>query len=267
MSNPLFSLRGVSKAFPGVKALDQVELDLYAGEVTALVGENGAGKSTLVKSITGIYQPEAGEMYFNNEVVQLDTPEDARRLGITAIHQETVLFDELSVTENVFAGHYLTHGRFGGLDWKTMQAKTQAILDEIEAPIQATTPLKYLSIGQRHMVAIARALSFDTQIVVLDEPTASLSQYEIEELYKIITRLKQAGCALLFISHKFDEVFAIADRYTVLRDGSYIASGLINEVDEKQLITMMVGRTVDQIFPKIPVDPGPPILALSLIHI
>ena len=267
MSNPLFSLRGVSKAFPGVKALDQVELDLYAGEVTALVGENGAGKSTLVKSITGIYQPEAGEMYFNNEVVQLNTPEDARRLGITAIHQETVLFDELSVTENVFAGHYLTHRRFGGLDWKTMQAKTQAILDEIEAPIQATTPLKYLSIGQRHMVAIARALSFDTQIVVLDEPTASLSQYEIEELYKIITRLKQAGCALLFISHKFDEVFAIADRYTVLRDGSYIASGLINEVDEKQLITMMVGRTVDQIFPKIPVDPGPPILAIkNLCH-
>lgn len=263
MSNPLFSLRGISKSFPGVKALDQVKLDLYAGEVTALIGENGAGKSTLVKAITGIYQPEAGEMYVNGEVVQLNTPEDARRLGITAIHQETVLFDELSVTENIFAGHYLTHGFFGGLDWKMMRVKAQAILDEIEAPIKATTPLKYLSIGQRHMVAIARALSFDTQIVVLDEPTAALSQYEIDELYKIVERLKQAGCALLFISHKFDEVFAIADRYTVFRDGSYVNSGLISEVDEKQLVTMMVGRTVDQVFPKTPVAIGSPLLAIK----
>ena len=263
MSKPLFSLRGISKSFPGVKALDQVELDLYPGEVTALIGENGAGKSTLVKSMTGIYQPEAGEIHFHDEIILLKTPDDARRMGITAIHQETVLFDELSVVENIFAGHYLTHGFFGGLDWKTMRLKAQQILDDIEAPIKATTLLKYLSIGQRHMVAIARALSFKAQIVVLDEPTAALSQHEIEELYKIIERLKKAGCAILFISHKFDEIFAIADRYTVFRDGTYVGSGLIGDVDEKQLVTMMVGRTVDQVFPKTLVDIGPPVLVVK----
>ncbi|MGB4881176.1 MAG: sugar ABC transporter ATP-binding protein [Thiolinea sp.] len=260
---PLFSLRAVSKLFPGVKALDQVQLDLYPGQVTALIGENGAGKSTLVKCMTGIYHPDEGEIRFQGQAIHLKTPEDARHLGITAIHQETVLFDELSVTENIFAGNYLRKGKWGWLDWERMYQQAQRILNDIEAPISPKALLKNLSIGQRHMVAIARALSFDAKVVILDEPTAALSRHEIEELYKIVERLKHAGCAILFISHKFDEIFAIADRYTVFRDGTYVGEGLISEVSEPQLVTMMVGRTVNQVFPKVPVHIGKPILQVN----
>jgi rhamnose transport system ATP-binding protein len=259
-SHALFSLRGVSKSFPGVKALDQVRLDLYPEQVTALIGENGAGKSTLVKTMTGIYQPDDGELRFGGELISLDTPEAARSLGITAIHQETVLFDELSVTENIFAGHYLTHARSGRLDWPLMHARAQQILQDIEAPIDPKTPLKFLSIGQRHMVAIARALSFEARVVILDEPTAALSHHEIEELYGIVRRLKKAGCAIMFISHKFDEIFAIADRYTVFRDGCHVADGRMEEVDEAQLVTLMVGRTVEQVYPKVEAAIGEPVL-------
>lgn len=264
-SHPIFSLRGVSKSFPGVKALDQVQLDLYPGQVTALIGENGAGKSTLVKSMTGIYKPEEGEIRFNGETIKLNSPDDARRLGITAIHQETVLFDELSVTENIFVGHYVTKGRLGRLDWPVMHNLAQLILDEIEAPIKAKSLLKNLSIGQRHMVAIARALSFDAEVVILDEPTAALSQHEIEELYKIVNRLKASGRAIMFITHKFDEIFTIADRYTVFRDGTYVDQGLIKDVTEKDLVTMMVGRTINQVFPKETVDIGEVVLEVNAL--
>ncbi len=261
--NSLFSLRGISKSFPGVKALDKVKLDLYPGEVTALIGENGAGKSTLVKTMTGIYHPDEGELLFDGDRVSLDTPEAARNLGITAIHQETVLFDELTITENIFAGHYLTYPLSGRLDWPQMHERARQILLDIEAPIEPETPLKYLSIGQRHMVAIARALSFEARIVILDEPTAALSHHEIEELYGIVRRLKAAGCAIMFISHKFDEILAIADRYTVFRDGCYVADGKVDEVNEAQLVTMMVGRTVDQVYPKTTADIGGTVLKVK----
>jgi len=259
-STPLFSLRGVSKSFPGVKALDRVQLDLYPGEVTALIGENGAGKSTLVKTMTGIYRPDEGELHFQGRAVELATPDAARSLGITAIHQETVLFDELTVTENIFAGHYLTRGFSKRLDWPRMHERARQILLDIEAPIDPEAPLKALSIGQRHMVAIARALSFDARVVILDEPTAALSHHEIEELYEIVRRLKQAGCAIMFISHKFDEIFAIADRYTVFRDGCHVGDGRMAEVDEAQLVTLMVGRTVDQVYPKQEAEIGDTLL-------
>lgn len=249
-NTPLFSLNGISKTFPGVKALDKVQLDLYPGQVTAVIGENGAGKSTLVKVMTGIYQPNEGELQFNGVSVSLKTPEDAQKLGITAIHQETVLFDELTVTENIFAGHYLTNGWYGQLDWPAMQKKAKQILKDIEAPVHHNAQLKHLGIGQRHMVAIARALSFDARVVILDEPTAALSYNEIEELYDIIRRLKNADCAIMFISHKFDEIIAIADRYTVLRDGKYVSDGIVSEVDEAELVKMMVGRIVEEVYPK-----------------
>ncbi len=266
-STPLFSLRGICKSFPGVKALDDVQLDLYPGEVTALIGENGAGKSTLVKTVTGIYQPESGQLMFEGEPLILSSPDKAREHGITAIHQETVLFDELSVTENIFAGHYLRKGFFSTLDWPTMHKRAQQILESIDAPLSANTLLKHLSIGQRHMVAIARALSFDARVVILDEPTAALSHHETQELYAIVNKLKQAGCAILFISHKFDEIFSIADRFTVFRDGKYIDSGVISEVDESQLVKMMVGRSVDQIYPKVTVALGEEVLrAENLSH-
>ncbi|MEP4547681.1 MAG: sugar ABC transporter ATP-binding protein [Saccharospirillum sp.] len=258
----VFSLRDVTKTFPGVKALDRVKLDLYPGEVTALIGENGAGKSTLVKTMTGIYQPDEGSIYFQGAPIVVSNPEDARQLGITAIHQETVLFDDLSVTENIFAGNYLTKGPLKRLDWSAMQARTREILLEIEAPLDPDALLRGLSIGQKHMVAIARALSCDARVVILDEPTAALSHHEIQELYAIVNRLKAAGKAIMFITHKFDEIFAIADRYVVYRDGAFVGEGLISGVNEETLVEMMVARSMTEPFPKVEAAIGEPVLSV-----
>ncbi len=259
---PIFSLRWISKHFPGVKALDGVQLDLYPGQVTALVGENGSGKSTLVKVMTGIYKPTEGGLFLENKKVTLDSPDDARKLGITAIHQETVLFDELSVAENIFCGHYIKTPS-GKLDWKSMDQEATRILKEIDAPLDPKKLLKELSIGQRHMVAIARALSFDAKVVILDEPTAALSHHEIEDFYKIVRRLQDKNCAIMFISHKFDEIYAIADRFTVFRDGCHIGNGLIKDVDEAQLVTMMVGRTIENAYPKVHAELGRKVLEVK----
>ena len=169
-----------------MRALENVQLELWPGKVTALIGENGAGKSTLVKVMTGIYQPEEGEILYKAIPIHLPTPESAHRVGITAIHQETVLFDELSVTENIFVGQYLHKGLFKKLDWPQMHRRAQEILTRLEVQIDPRATLKTLSIAQRHMVAIARALSFEAQVVILDEPTAALSQHEILEFYQIV---------------------------------------------------------------------------------
>ena len=246
--SPVLSLEGIVKEFPGVRALSSVSLDLYAGEVTALVGENGAGKSTLVKVLTGIYQPDDGEIRVDGRAVKLATPNDAVQSGITAIHQETVLFDELSVAENIFIGHS-PHTRLGLVDWVKMNNDAAQLLETVGATIQPTTLLRDLSIANKHLVAIARALSIDARVVVMDEPTAALSHKEIEELYLLVEQLKSDGKAILFISHKFDEIFRIADRYTVFRDGELVGAGLINEINSAEMVKLMVGRSVDSVFP------------------
>ncbi|WP_299479434.1 sugar ABC transporter ATP-binding protein [uncultured Roseibium sp.] len=246
---PVLSLTGISKSFPGVKALNDISLELFPGEVTALVGENGAGKSTIVKILTGIYQPDEGEISIAGTPVTFPTAQDAGRAGVTAIHQETVLFDELSVAENIFIGH-APRTRLGLIDRKAMIEKARELLERIGARIEATVTLKDLGIANKHLVAIARALSIDASIVIMDEPTASLSHKEIEETYELVERLKAEGKAILFISHKFDEIFRIADRYTVFRDGQMVGAGRIAEVSEPELVKLMVGRSVDQVFPK-----------------
>ena len=248
-ARPAMRLTGITKAFPGVKALSNVSLELYPGQVTALVGENGAGKSTIVKVLTGIYQPDEGRIEIDGREARFATAQDATHAGITAIHQETVLFDELSVAENIFIGH-APRRRFGLIDRAEMRRRAAEILARIDADIAPDLALKDLGIANKHLVAIARALSIDARVVVMDEPTAALSQKEIEELYDLVERLKAEGRAILFISHKFDEVFRIADRYTVFRDGNLVGSGLISDVSEDDLVRMMVGRSVDQIFPK-----------------
>jgi rhamnose transport system ATP-binding protein len=245
----VLSLDGVIKDFPGVRALSSVSLSLYPGQVTALVGENGAGKSTVVKILTGIYQPDGGEILVDGEPVHFANAQAASAHGITAIHQETVLFDELTVAENIFLGH-APKGRFGLIDTAAMVARSRAILTEIEAPIDPTTRLRDLSIASKHLVAIARALSIDARVVIMDEPTAALSHKEINELYDLVDKLKAQGKAILFISHKFDEIFRIADRFAVFRDGQFVGDGHIADVTQGDLVQMMVGRSVDQIFPK-----------------
>jgi len=267
MNEAIFSLKKVSKIFPGVKALDGVDLHLYPGQVTALIGENGAGKSTLVKTMTGIYQPDGGEIIFNGQPVQFHSPHDSHALGITAIHQETVLFDDLTVAENIFLGNYpmkkkgLT--RYLSIDWSTMVTRSQEILSSIKADMDPNQILRELSIGQKHMVGIARALSIDAKVVILDEPTAALSHHEIQELYELVNTLKQQGKAILFITHKFDEIFALADRYTVFRDGCYVAEGLIEDTNEVALVEMMVARSIEATYPKKEVKIGETLLEVS----
>lgn len=256
---PVLSLQGISKSFPGVKALSEVSLELYPGEVTALVGENGAGKSTIVKVLTGIYQPEEGEIAISGVPVTFPTAQDAGKAGVTAIHQETVLFDELSVAENIFIGH-APKTRFGMIDKKEMRQRARDLLDRIGASIDPSVLLKELGIANKHLVAIARALSIDARIVIMDEPTASLSHKEIEETYELVERLKAEGKAILFISHKFDEIFRIADRYTVFRDGQMVGAGKIRDVSEPDLVRLMVGRSVDQVFPDRKPNRGPEVL-------
>ena len=245
---PVLALDGVTKTFPGVRALSEVSLNLYPGEVTALVGENGAGKSTVVKILTGIYQPDGGTIRVDGVAARFPTAQDAAAAGITAIHQETVLFDELSVAENIFLGH-APRGRFGLIDTARMMSAARDILHGIGAEIDPSVRLRDLGIANKHLVAIARALSIDARVVIMDEPTAALSHKEIEELYELVEKLKGQGKAILFISHKFDEIFRIADRYTVFRDGQFVGAGRIAEVSEGDLVKMMVGRPVDQIFP------------------
>lgn len=248
MTDPILTLTGISKSFPGVRALHNVSLELFPGQVTALIGENGAGKSTLVKTLTGIYQPDEGEIRVGGQVVSLPTAISATAAGITAIHQETVLFDELSVAENIYLGH-APRNRFGLIDWKTMKAEAQKTLDSMAAGIDASIPLKELGIAKKHLVAVARALSVDAQVVIMDEPTAALSQKEIEELYVLVELLKKDGKAILFISHKFDEIYRICDRFTVFRDGEMVGKGFIKDTPENEIVKLMVGRSVDHIFP------------------
>lgn len=259
---PILALDGVTKTFPGVKALSEVSLKLYPGQVTALVGENGAGKSTVVKILTGIYQPDGGSILVDGMQIQFPTPQTAADAGITAIHQETVLFDELSVAENIFIGH-APRGRFGLIDWSETERRSAEILTGIGAEIDPSTKLRDLGIANKHLVAISRALSIDARVVIMDEPTAALSHKEIEELYELVEKLKMQGKAILFISHKFDEIFRIPDRYTVFRDGQLIGDGLIKDVSEATLVTMMVGRDVNQIYPNRNSNIGEDILTVE----
>ncbi|MDS9468975.1 sugar ABC transporter ATP-binding protein [Paracoccus sp. MBLB3053] len=255
----VLSLRGIVKTFPGVRALDGVQLDLFSGQVTALVGENGAGKSTIVKILTGIYHPDEGEILLDGEPVHLPSAQAAAHAGVTAIHQETVLFDELTVAENIFIGH-APRTRFGLIDRRAMRERAREILGGIGADLDPATRLRDLGIASKHLVAIARALSVDARVVIMDEPTAALSHKEIGELYELVEKLKAQGKAILFISHKFDEIFRIADRWTVFRDGQFVGEGRIADVDEADLVRMMVGRSVDQIYPKRPAEIGGEVL-------
>ena len=259
---PLLALSGVTKTFPGVRALSEVSLRLFPGQVTALVGENGAGKSTVVKILTGIYQPNEGEIRVGGRATTFPTPQSAEAAGVTAIHQETVLFDELSVAENIFLGH-APKDRFGLIDTGRMAQRAGDILSEIGAKIDPGAKLKDLGTANKHLVAIARALSIDARVVIMDEPTAALSHKEIEELYELVERLKRQGKAILFISHKFDEIFRIADIYTVFRDGQMVGEGAISDVSEPELVKMMVGRDVSQIFPERARNIGDEILVVD----
>ncbi|TWI65465.1 rhamnose transport system ATP-binding protein [Pseudoduganella lurida] len=258
---PVLRLEGISKRFAGIVALNKVALTVRAGEVMALLGENGAGKSTLVKTLTGIYRPDEGSIHLHGQPMQFANAQDAMRAGITAVHQESVMFDELTVAENIWVGRQPVKG--GRIDWTKIEGEAEQLFKRLEVDIPVRAKVRDLSVAQRHFVEIARALSQDARVVILDEPTAALSQREIVELYRIIRQLKAAGTAVIFISHKFDEIYAVADRYTVLRDGHFITDGALADISEPELVSLMVGRSVAQAYPKADVTPGETLLEVD----
>jgi len=261
MTRPVLQLSGIAKAFGGTRALVNGELALYAGSVTALIGENGAGKSTLVKILSGVHRPDSGEIRIDERPVQIRSLPDATRLGISVIHQESVIFEDLTVAENIFVGARPT--RHGLIDWRTMRARTRALLAQLETPLDPDLPARSLSIAQRHIVQIARALSHESRVVIMDEPTAALSHHEAEDLLRIVRRLKDEGRAILFISHKFDEIMAIADRYAVFRDGAAVGAGVMADTSVDGLVSLMVGRSMAQDYPRRTAVAGAEILHVS----
>jgi rhamnose transport system ATP-binding protein len=257
----VLTLTDVRKSFGGVRALGGVNLELHRGSITALIGENGAGKSTLVKILSGVHQADSGEIRLEGGAARIPDPTAARGLGIGVIHQECLVFDHLTVAENLFINAHLRRARF--IDWPRMQSRATAVLDELGADFEALTPVASLSIAQKHVVQIARALVNESRVLILDEPTASLSQRECKELFRIARKLRDSGCALLFISHRFDEIFELADRYAVFRDGHSVGQGELASTSRDELIRLMVGRPVDQLFPKQESQPGEPILRVE----
>jgi rhamnose transport system ATP-binding protein len=257
---PLLEVREIEKAFPGVRALSGVSFDVRPGEVHALLGENGAGKSTLIKIVSGVYQPDSGAILIDGRETRFATPEDAKRAGVATIYQELLLFPELTVAENIFLGHAPLAG-FGRIDWAAMRAKAEALLASLEIDdLAADQIVGALSVGNRQRVEILRALSHEARILIMDEPTAALTESDVTRLFDIVRRLKGRGVGIVYISHRLDEIFAIADRVTVLRDGTYVGARQVAETNAAELVQMMVGRRIDNLFPKTVVPVGGPVL-------
>src|SRR5258706_7322839 len=246
---PIIELVGITKQFGAVQALRGVDLSLYGGEVHALVGENGAGKSTVVKILAGIYRPDSGTVKVGGEVIELGSPTQAQALGIAVVQEEPMLFPDLDVAENVFMGRH-PRDRFGRVDWKRMHREVDQLLAPLDVSLSSHTPVQGLSIAEQQLVEIAKALSLQARVLVLDEPTAALSSHEVDELFAIVKQLRERGVAIFFVSHRLEEVFNIADRLTVFRDGTHIITAPVSEMNTEEIIKHMVGRELSNLFPK-----------------
>ena len=253
MTETLLRLSRINKHFPGVHALKDAQFDVRRGEVHALLGENGAGKSTLIKIVSGVYPPDTGEMTLDGQSVHFTNPREAQQAGIATIYQELGLYPELSVAENIFMGHAPTKNRgfFRTIDWQSMEAQAENLLAELNIhDLDVQAKVGRLNVGNRQRVEIAKALSLNARILIMDEPTAALSENDVEQLFSIVRRLRQRGLSIIYISHRLHEVFELADRVTVLRDGEYIGAQAVEDTTESKLISMMVGRVIDKLFPK-----------------
>jgi ABC-type sugar transport system ATPase subunit len=247
---PLVELSNISKSFVGVRVLNDVSFDVRPGEVHALLGENGAGKSTLIKIIAGVHAPDSGTIKINGEEMRFATPGQAVKAGIAIVYQELLLFPELTVAENIFLNH-APRTKWGGLDWPEMHKRARLLLDDLDSHhLDVDAKVGSLSVANRQRVEIAKALSQNARVVIMDEPTASLAEADVQQLMTIVRRLRDRGVGIVYVSHKLPEIFALADRVTVLRDGNYVGTKPIGEVTERSLVSMMVGRSIDQLFPK-----------------
>jgi rhamnose transport system ATP-binding protein len=250
----ILELEQISKQFPGVRALDNVRFDVNAGEIHALLGENGAGKSTLIKIISGVYPPDSGTIRLDGQVVQFNSPHEAQRHGIATIYQELSLYPELTVAENIFMGH-APRNRLGMVDWGAMAQGASDILHSLEIEgLEVTRKVGTLTVGNRQRVEIAKALSQNARILIMDEPTAALTEADVQSLFNTVRLLRARGVGIIYISHRLQEVFTLADRVTVLRDGHYVDTKPVANTSEDDLISMMVGRRIDDLFPKLPSD-------------
>ncbi|GHV75208.1 ribose import ATP-binding protein RbsA [Spirochaetia bacterium] len=259
----ILELHHISKAFPGVKALDDVHFDLKSGEIHALMGENGAGKSTFIKIITGVHRPDSGDLLLDGKPEDINGPLDAQSRGIAAIYQHVTCFPDLSVAENIFMGHEKVVSAIKRIDWRAMNRRAAELLSQLDANFDCRAVMGTLSVAQQQIVEIAKALSTNARIIIMDEPTAALSNRESEDLYHITEGLKQQGVGVIFISHRFEDMYRLADRVTVFRDGRYIDTWNIDEVDDKRMVTAMVGREILQFFPGRERAPGEEILKVA----
>jgi ABC-type sugar transport system ATPase subunit len=253
-------MRGILKSFPGVRALRGVDLELRRGEVLALLGENGAGKSTLIKVLAGAHSPDAGSIYFNGQAMHFTNPLDARRAGIAVIYQEFNLVPSLTAIENIFLGQ--EPARVGFVRRGEERRRAAEVFARVGVAVEVDAPCRELTVAQQQVVEIARALAFDARIVVMDEPSATLTPQEVERLFGIIRDLRSKGIGIIYISHRLEEVFAIADRVLVLRDGEAIDCRAVADVTRDELIRLMVGRRLEEEFPKRQVAIGPPRLVV-----
>jgi len=254
---PLLTLTGLSKSFGAVAALRDVHLDLHPGEAHALVGENGAGKSTLVKVLAGVVARDAGTFTLDGLAVSFAGPADARAAGIAVIYQEPTLFPDLSVAENIFISRQPLRG-LRRIDPAAMRSRAAELFGRLGVHLDPDRPARGLSIADQQLVEIAKALSFQARVLVMDEPTAALSGVEVERLFAVVRSLRDAGAAVLFISHRFDEVFALCQRVTVLRDGQWVSTDPVADLSAEQLVRRMVGREVSSLYPKLPATVGEP---------
>lgn len=246
---PLLEVRNIFKAFPGVQALDNVSMEVFAGEIHALVGENGSGKSTLAKCIAGVHQPESGQIIFDGQEVTFHSPMDARSCGISTIYQEFSLVPSLTVAENIYLGRY-PRTPAGFIDWTAMRNGTLAVLEQLSLTIDPDSMVKTLSTAEQQLVEIAKAISLDAKLLIMDEPTAALGLVETERLMELIRRLTQRHKAIIYISHRLDEVFQIADRVTILKDGKRMITSPMKDLKMGEMVRLMIGFDIEQHYPK-----------------
>jgi rhamnose transport system ATP-binding protein len=256
---PILEIRGIAKRFDATRALEDVSLALHAGEIHALLGENGAGKSTLIKIITGVHQPDRGEIFLSGQAVSIRSAAEAQRLGVAAIYQEPLLFPDLNVAENIFISH---RDRGSVVNWRAMFLEAEAILAELGVALDVRSPARGLTLAAQQSVEIAKAISMNVRVLIMDEPTASLSAHEVRELFRLAHDLKRQGVAILFVSHRLEEVFEIADKVTVFRDGRLISTRPRSETTPQGAITDMVGRELDALKPRATARRKDPLLSV-----
>ncbi|MER7544034.1 sugar ABC transporter ATP-binding protein [Actinomadura sp.] len=259
---PTLALVNVSKSFGAVRALQGVTLELHAGEVHALAGENGAGKSTVVKTFAGVHRPDAGEVRVDGEPVVFGGPADAQAAGVAVIYQEPTLFPDLSVAENIFMGRQ-PRAALGRIDRRAMHAETARLFERLGVALDPQQPARGLSIADQQVVEIAKAISRDARVLIMDEPTAALTGQEVARLFAVTRTLRDQGCAVLFISHRLEEIFELCRRVTTLRDGAHVGTDLTEDITPDDLVRRMVGRDLDALYPKQDVTPGEVALKVS----